>query len=286
MGELCKKYGLKKSARIVQEYSNIKRLHSKQLQEMENGALGVIWGRHIGELLGGQEGTQDKARKDKVLGVIEKRRTAECWEGEEYLTKCDNGVQRWIHKQDVQSLNGEDADKTHKEREFVRESTTTFAEHMRDDGIEATQETWDHTWREFLSYAQRGDRKDTARENVMINSEGDTTHEREPYPTLYSGEVVGRTEEDGEIRTRGRNMARLSETARNNKHKQERKGETYGEKRARLAKGGEGSRVESIKPARKEGGGEWTVPERREDTAARKIIRRAGSEGETQGVQG
>eukprot|EP00965_Chrysotila_dentata_P203154 6181547-Pleurochrysis_carterae.AAC.2 len=53
MGELCKKYGIKKSARIVQEYSNVKRLHSRQLQETENGALGVIWGRHKGELLGG-----------------------------------------------------------------------------------------------------------------------------------------------------------------------------------------------------------------------------------------
>eukprot|EP00965_Chrysotila_dentata_P245841 6206805-Pleurochrysis_carterae.AAC.2 len=129
MGELCKKYGIKKSARIVQEYSNVKRSHSRQLQETENGALGVIWGRHKGELLGGQEGMQDKGylKNDGPRNVG----------GEEYLTKWDNGVQRWFHKLDVQTLNGEDADKIHKEREFARESTTTFAEHMRDDGIEA-----------------------------------------------------------------------------------------------------------------------------------------------------
>eukprot|EP00965_Chrysotila_dentata_P137256 4540039-Pleurochrysis_carterae.AAC.1 len=94
MGELCKTYGIKKSARIVQEYSNVKRLHSRQLQETENGALGVIWGRHKGELLGSQEGMRERTRKERVLGVIEKRRTAECWGGEEYLTKWDNGVQR------------------------------------------------------------------------------------------------------------------------------------------------------------------------------------------------
>eukprot|EP00965_Chrysotila_dentata_P245840 6206805-Pleurochrysis_carterae.AAC.1 len=40
----------------------------------------------------------------------------------------------------------------------------------------------------------------------------------------------------------------------------------------RLAKGGEGSRVVSIKPARKEGGWEWKVPKTREDTAARKLL--------------
>eukprot|EP00965_Chrysotila_dentata_P203153 6181547-Pleurochrysis_carterae.AAC.1 len=80
-------------------------------------------------------------------------------------------------------MNGMDADKIHKEREFVRENTTTFAEHMRDDGIDAKQKTWDHTWRECLSYAQRGDRKEAARENVMINSEVDMTPDREPYPT-------------------------------------------------------------------------------------------------------
>eukprot|EP00965_Chrysotila_dentata_P249599 6208978-Pleurochrysis_carterae.AAC.4 len=99
MGELCRKYGIKKTARITQEYSNVKRLHSRQLQETENGALGIIWARCKGELLGGQEGRQDEAQTNKVVGVIEKRRTAECWGGEEYLTRWHNGEQRWIHKQ-------------------------------------------------------------------------------------------------------------------------------------------------------------------------------------------
>eukprot|EP00965_Chrysotila_dentata_P218291 6190504-Pleurochrysis_carterae.AAC.4 len=54
MGALCRKYGVKKTTRIVQEYSNVKRLHSRQLQETENGALGIIRGRHKGEILGVQ----------------------------------------------------------------------------------------------------------------------------------------------------------------------------------------------------------------------------------------
>eukprot|EP00965_Chrysotila_dentata_P049561 1643169-Pleurochrysis_carterae.AAC.1 len=79
MGALCKRYGIKKTARITQEYSNVKRLHSRQLQESEDGALGIVWGRHKGELLGEQEGEQDGERAKRVAGVIEKRRTADCW---------------------------------------------------------------------------------------------------------------------------------------------------------------------------------------------------------------
>eukprot|EP00965_Chrysotila_dentata_P187024 6171876-Pleurochrysis_carterae.AAC.1 len=45
MGALCNKYGVRKNARIMQKYSNVKRLHYKQLHETENGALGIIWGR-------------------------------------------------------------------------------------------------------------------------------------------------------------------------------------------------------------------------------------------------
>eukprot|EP00965_Chrysotila_dentata_P249600 6208978-Pleurochrysis_carterae.AAC.5 len=101
---------------------------------------------------------------------------------------------------------------------------------------------------------------------------GDVKQERELHPTLYPGEVVGRPEAGEETRIRGRNMARLTERARDNKHKQERSGETYGKKRARLAKGGEGSRLVSDKPTRKEGGGEWEIPARREDTVARKLL--------------
>eukprot|EP00965_Chrysotila_dentata_P209369 6185247-Pleurochrysis_carterae.AAC.1 len=128
MGELCKKYGIKKTARITQEYSNVKQ------KETENGALGIVWGRHKGALLRGQEGTQDSERTNGVVEVIEKRRTAECWGGEEYLVKWDNGEQRWINKLEAQTLKGMDADKIYKEQTFVRESTTTFSEYMRTTG--------------------------------------------------------------------------------------------------------------------------------------------------------
>eukprot|EP00965_Chrysotila_dentata_P182177 6015908-Pleurochrysis_carterae.AAC.1 len=214
-------------------------------------------GKEQGGTTGGQEGTQDKVQTNEVVGVIEKRRTAECWGGEEYLTKWDNGEQRWISKLEVQTMKGTDADKIYKEREFVRESRTTFAEHMRDDGIEAAQTTWDYTWREFLLYAQRGDGGKIAKENVIIDGGGELKKDREPHPTLYPGEVVGNSEVGEETRMRGRNMARLTERARDNKRKQDRKGETYGEKRARLARGGEGSRL---------------IPAGREDTVARKLL--------------
>eukprot|EP00965_Chrysotila_dentata_P031065 1034901-Pleurochrysis_carterae.AAC.1 len=272
MGELCKRYGIQKTARIAQEYSNVKRLHSRRLQETENGALGIVWGRHKGELLGEQEGEQDSERANRVTGVIAKRRTAVCWGGEEYLVNWDNGEQRWINRLEVQTLKGIDANRICKEQSYVRESKTTFAEHMIDHGIDATQKTWDHTWREFLSYAQQGDRRETTKENVMIYGGEDRVQDREAHPTLYPGEVVGALETEREIRTRGRNMTHLTERARNNKHKQERKGETHTEKRTRLAKGGEGTRLVSVKPARKEGGGEWEEPARREDTTARKLL--------------
>eukprot|EP00965_Chrysotila_dentata_P117748 3890919-Pleurochrysis_carterae.AAC.1 len=111
---------------------------------------------------------------------------------------------------------------------------------MRDDGIDATQKTWDHTWREFLSYAQRGDRGEITRENVMIHGGENRVQEREPHPTLYPGE--------------------------------ERKGETYTKERTRVAKGGEGTRLVSAKPTVKVGGGEWEEPARKEDTTARKLL--------------
>eukprot|EP00965_Chrysotila_dentata_P175861 5805463-Pleurochrysis_carterae.AAC.1 len=67
-------------------------------------------------------------------------------------------------------------------------------------------------------------------------------------------------------------MTRLTERARNNKQKKERKGETYAEKRTRLASGGKGSRLVSDEPTRKDGGGEWEEPARREDTEARRLL--------------
>eukprot|EP00965_Chrysotila_dentata_P010680 347371-Pleurochrysis_carterae.AAC.2 len=102
--------------------------------------------------------------------------------------------------------------------------------------------------------------------------EGYRVQDRESHPTLYPGEVVGAPDTEGVIRIRGRNMTRLTERARNNKHKHERKGETHTEKRTRPAKGREGTRLVSVKPVMKDGGGEWEEPARREDTTARKLL--------------
>eukprot|EP00965_Chrysotila_dentata_P261313 6214210-Pleurochrysis_carterae.AAC.6 len=81
MGDLCKRYGVKKNARITQEFSNVKRLHRIQLLEVEQGALGTIWGRHIGVLLDREQEEQSNTQSNKVKRVIEKRKTAECWGG-------------------------------------------------------------------------------------------------------------------------------------------------------------------------------------------------------------
>eukprot|EP00965_Chrysotila_dentata_P098535 3257276-Pleurochrysis_carterae.AAC.1 len=60
MGSLCKSMGL----------------HSRQLLETEQGALGIIWERHKEALLG-EKGEQDHKRK--MSEMKEKRKTAECW---------------------------------------------------------------------------------------------------------------------------------------------------------------------------------------------------------------
>eukprot|EP00965_Chrysotila_dentata_P124821 4126795-Pleurochrysis_carterae.AAC.1 len=91
MGDLCTKYKVTKNARIKQEYSNVKRLHNKQLLETEQGALGILWGRHIKDLLDEQEKGEHNS---KILGVREKRRTAKCWGSEEYLIEWDDGEQK------------------------------------------------------------------------------------------------------------------------------------------------------------------------------------------------
>eukprot|EP00965_Chrysotila_dentata_P203536 6181786-Pleurochrysis_carterae.AAC.1 len=61
---------------------HVKRLHRQQLQETEQGTLGIIWGRNKGEILETQEESQDNRRMKKVLGVMKKRQTAECRGGE------------------------------------------------------------------------------------------------------------------------------------------------------------------------------------------------------------
>eukprot|EP00965_Chrysotila_dentata_P220634 6191906-Pleurochrysis_carterae.AAC.1 len=62
----------------MQEYSNVKRLLTRQLQDTEQGALGILWGRHKEELLITQG---EKEHNRKVSGVKGKKKTAECWGG-------------------------------------------------------------------------------------------------------------------------------------------------------------------------------------------------------------
>eukprot|EP00965_Chrysotila_dentata_P180903 5971444-Pleurochrysis_carterae.AAC.1 len=144
MGGLCKKYGVKKNSRIMQEYSNVKRIHSRQLQETEHGALGIIWGRHKEELLQTQG---EKEHKRKMSGVREKRKTAERWGGEEYLIEWDDGERTWVNKREVENINGAEAEFIFRAKELITEGPVTFAEHMIDHGIEAEQHSWGFTWR-------------------------------------------------------------------------------------------------------------------------------------------
>eukprot|EP00965_Chrysotila_dentata_P260353 6213875-Pleurochrysis_carterae.AAC.1 len=135
-------------------------------------------------------------------------------------------------------------------------------EHMKDEGIDGTQKCWNHTWREFLSrYAQRGDKRGTAKENVRISEETDEI--REIGGDAETNRGTGRCRQ---------NMGQLTDRARNNKHRQERRNETQREKRMRLAKGENGRRVVSDVPERKIGGGEWEMLPRQEDTAARRLL--------------
>eukprot|EP00965_Chrysotila_dentata_P141644 4680820-Pleurochrysis_carterae.AAC.1 len=71
----------------------------------------------MGETLGTQKDKHDKGRADKVISVTEKRQTTECWGGEEYLTKWNNGEQRWVNQLEVMNMNGADAQTIHKARD-------------------------------------------------------------------------------------------------------------------------------------------------------------------------
>eukprot|EP00965_Chrysotila_dentata_P076257 2518656-Pleurochrysis_carterae.AAC.1 len=268
MGELCKKYGVKKSARITQEYSNVKRLHTKQLRETEQGALGIIWGRHKGSVLDEQEVGE---HNNKIMGVRGKRKTAECWGGEEYLVEWTNGEQRWVNKLEMLNMNGSEAAFIHREKEQTVEEPVTFTEHMIDYGIEAEQQTWGNTWTEFLQYAQRGEKGRSATENMGIDEQRKETCSRESYPTLYPGKMEDETEAQ-EIGRRTRNLRRLTDRARANQYKREKRGETYENKRLRLAKGDNGTRKVSELPEQRTGGGEWEVPTQKTDKDARELL--------------
>eukprot|EP00965_Chrysotila_dentata_P111858 3699342-Pleurochrysis_carterae.AAC.1 len=152
-------------------------------------------------------------------------------------------------------MNGADALTIHKARGLIAESIVAFTEHMKDEGIDGTQNSWNHTWGECLGYAQRGGRGGTAKENMRIREETDEMRVREPYPTLYPGGIAG---DAGTNRGTGRgrqNMGQLTDRARNNQHRQKRRNETQREKRMRLAKGENGTRVVSDVPERKIGRG-------------------------------
>eukprot|EP00965_Chrysotila_dentata_P059712 1980950-Pleurochrysis_carterae.AAC.1 len=76
-------------------------------------------------------------------------------------------------------------------------------------------------------------------------------------------------------------MRELTDRARANQHKQERREETYKNKRIHLAKGREGTRKVSERPEHRLGGGEWKLPPQKEDIVARKLM--GGQDG--RGVQ-
>eukprot|EP00965_Chrysotila_dentata_P241061 6204062-Pleurochrysis_carterae.AAC.1 len=77
----------------------------------------------------------------------------------------------WVNKLEGQNMNGAEAETIHKARELIMESTVTFAEHMKDYGVDARQQKRKHTWKEFLKRAGQRVRGRTAVENVRINIE-------------------------------------------------------------------------------------------------------------------
>eukprot|EP00965_Chrysotila_dentata_P181787 6001098-Pleurochrysis_carterae.AAC.2 len=159
------------------------------------------------------------------------------------------------------------------------EAPVTFAEHMVDDGVEAGQLTWGFTWREFLKYAQRGDRGRSAKENASTDKLKEETRTRETHPTLYPGEVLGENEASGEPARHRRNLRELTDRAKANQHRRERKEETYKNKRLRLAEGENGTRRVSERPEPRLGGGEWELPPHREDRVARMLMEGQDSKG-------
>eukprot|EP00965_Chrysotila_dentata_P185566 6126475-Pleurochrysis_carterae.AAC.2 len=67
-------------------------------------------------------------------------------------------------------------------------------------------------------------------------------------------------------------MRGLTDRARANQHRQERKEESYKNKRIRLAEGKNGiTRRVSERPEQRPGGGEWELPPYNEDIATRRV---------------
>eukprot|EP00965_Chrysotila_dentata_P182227 6017832-Pleurochrysis_carterae.AAC.1 len=139
-------------------------------------------------------------------------------------------------------MNGEDADFILKARELITEEHATFAEYMIDLGINAHQCSWGPTWREFLKYAQSGEKGRSAKENVgMLDKQVEDVQSREPFPTLYPGEQEG--EDEGEPAHKRRNMKGLTDRAKDNlNYRRETREDKYKNKSTRLAEGGSGVR--------------------------------------------
>eukprot|EP00965_Chrysotila_dentata_P222026 6192721-Pleurochrysis_carterae.AAC.4 len=169
-------------------------------------------------------------------------------------------------------MSGAEADFIYKAKELIREVPVNFAEHMANDGVEAGQQTWGFTWREFPKYAQQGDKGRSAEENADTDRQIEETRTKESHPTLYPGEVVGENEASGEPTRHRRNMTELTGRAKANQHRKERKEETHKNKRLRLAEGENGTRGVSERPELRPGGGKWVLPPHREDKVARRLM--------------
>eukprot|EP00965_Chrysotila_dentata_P124822 4126795-Pleurochrysis_carterae.AAC.2 len=150
-------------------------------------------------------------------------------------------------------MNGAEATIIHREKELTAEGPVTFAGYMIDYGVYAEQQTWENTWREFLQYAQKGDKGRSAKENAKIDEQSRDINSREIHPTLYPGKVENENEEKAETGHRTRNMSKLTDRAKANQDRRERKGETHEHKRLRLAKGDYGTRRVSEQPEQRPG---------------------------------
>eukprot|EP00965_Chrysotila_dentata_P150677 4977856-Pleurochrysis_carterae.AAC.1 len=143
---------------------------------------------------------------------------------------------------------------------------------MIDYGINAELQTWGNTWTEFLQYAQRGDKGRSATENMGTDEQRRETCSRESHPTLYPGKTEDENEAQVETDRQTRNMRGLTDRAKANQHRREKQGETYENKRLKLAKGGHGTRRVSEQPEQRTRGEVWEIPTQITDKEARELL--------------
>eukprot|EP00965_Chrysotila_dentata_P025087 831813-Pleurochrysis_carterae.AAC.1 len=171
-------------------------------------------------------------------------------------------------------MNGVEADLILKTRELITEEPAMFAAYMIDYGIEATQSTWGYTWKEFLKYAQKGNKGKSAKENTRIDEQNKEVRNstRETHPTLYPGEVVGEKEEGREPGQTRRNMRELTDRAKNNQQRRDRGEVIYKNKKIRLMEEEDGTRKVSDRPEQRQGGEDWELPPLHKDITARRLM--------------